>query len=61
MKQIEIADRQVWVHQMTDRQECVIEFAESHQVKANRVYLSLDDHFKDYALRTAKGLAWAIR
>jgi len=74
-----------------------IEFAESHQMKANRVYLSLGEkelktknpvmarvgecinrmydlldcekvlewnegnHFKDNALRTAKGLAWAIR
>ena len=74
-----------------------IEFAESHQMKANRVYLSLGDkesktkshvmarvdeciermhgllncekvlewnegnHFKDNALRTAKGLAWAIK
>ena len=74
-----------------------IEFAESHQMKANRVYLSLGDkesktknpvmarvgeciermhelldcekdlewnkgnHFKDNALRTAKGFAWAIR
>lgn len=74
-----------------------IEFAESHQMKANRVYLSLGDkepkaknpvmalvgeciermhelldcekamewnegnHFKDNALRTAKGLTWAIR
>ena len=74
-----------------------IEFAESHQVKANRVYLSLGDkepkaknplmarvgeciermhelldceklmewnegnHFKDNALRTAKGLTWAIK
>ena len=74
-----------------------IEFAESHQMKASRVYLSLGDkesktknpvmarvgeciermyelldcekvlkwnegnHFKDNALRTAKGLAWAIK
>ena len=74
-----------------------IEFAESHQMKVNRVYLSLGDkeskarnpqmaragesiermhelldcektlewnernHFKDNAIRTAKGLAWAIR
>jgi len=74
-----------------------IEFAERHQMKANRVYLSLGDkeskaknpvmarvgesiermhelldcektlewnegnHFKDNAIRTAKGLAWAIR
>ena len=74
-----------------------IEFVESHQMKANRVYLSLGDkesktkspvmarvdeciermhgllncekvlewnegnHFKDNALRTAKGLAWAIK
>lgn len=74
-----------------------IEFAESHQMKANRVYLSLGDkepkaknpvmarvdeciermhelldcekilewnegnHFKDNAVRTAKGLAWATR
>ena len=74
-----------------------IEFSESHQMKANRVYLSLGDketkarnpimarvgecvermhelldcektlewnegnHFKDNAIRTAKGLAWAIR
>ena len=74
-----------------------IEFVESHQMKANRVYLSLGDmepktrnplmagvgeciermhelldcekmmewnegnHFKDNAIRTAKGLAWAIR
>ena len=74
-----------------------IEFAESHQMKADRVYLSLGDkepktknpvmarvgeciermhelldcektlewnegnHFKDNAIRTAKGLAWAIR
>ena len=73
-----------------------IEYAGSHQMKANRVYLSLGDkepkaknpvmarvgecieqmhnllecekilewnegnHFKDNALRTAKGLAWAI-
>jgi len=74
-----------------------IEYADSHQMKANRVYLSLGDkepkarnpvmarvgeciermherldcekmmewnegnHFKDNAIRTAKGLAWAIR
>lgn len=74
-----------------------IEYAVNHQMKANRVYLSLGDkeskaknpvmarvgeciermhkqlecektlewnegnHFKDNALRTAKGLAWAIR
>ena len=74
-----------------------IEYADSHQMKANRVYLSLGDkepkaknpvmarvgeyieqmhnllecekilewnegnHFKDNALRTAKGLVWAIR
>ena len=74
-----------------------IEYASNHQMKANRVYLSLGDkeskaknslmsrvgecneqmhkqlecektlewnegnHFKDNALRTAKGLAWAIR
>lgn len=74
-----------------------IAYAESHPMKANRVYLSLGDkepktknpvmarvgecieqmhdlldcektlewnegnHFKDSALRTAKGLAWAIR
>lgn len=74
-----------------------IEYADRHQMKANRVYLSLGDkepkarnpimarvgeciermhklldcekmvewnegnHFKDNAIRTAKGLAWAIR
>lgn len=74
-----------------------IEFAESHQIKANRVYLSLGNkeqkaknpvmarvgeciermhellncekilewnegnHFKECALRTAKGFTWAIR
>ena len=74
-----------------------IEYADIHQMKANRVYLSLGDkepkarnhvmarvgeciermyelldcektmewnegnHFKDNAIRTAKGLAWAIR
>ena len=74
-----------------------IEYADSHRMKANRVYLSLGDkepkarnlimarvgeciermqelldcektmewnegnHFKDNAIRTAKGLAWAIR
>ena len=74
-----------------------IEYAGSHQMKANRVYLSLGDkepkaknpvmasvgecieqmhnllecekmlewnegnHFKDNALRTTKGLAWAVR
>ena len=74
-----------------------IEYADHHQMKANRVYLSLGDketkarnpimarvgeciermhklldcekmvewnegnHFKDNAIRTAKGLAWAIR
>ena len=74
-----------------------IEYADRHQMKANRVYLSLGDketkarnpimarvgeciermhelldcekmmewnegnHFKDNAVRTAKGLAWAIR
>ena len=74
-----------------------IEYADCHQMKANRVYLSLGDkepkarnpvmarvgeciermhelldcekmmewnegnHFKDNAVRTAKGLAWAIR
>ena len=74
-----------------------IEYADSHQMKASRVYLSLGDkepkaknpvmarvgecieqmhnllecekmlewnegnHFKDNAIRTAKGLAWAVR